>query len=158
MRKIGTIANVYENGQMQVVEDDVLNIVRKLRDISPRLTVYWNDHLNCFTLTETSIDGAEERLVFNVPELDERVVDRVLVADQWQGNDVPAHLKPEGEDWLTVVEADEERIDRDKTERERDRMGGIIEELASYGDLDGRGTKASILIPKGVRSVPDGTV
>jgi hypothetical protein len=156
LRKIGTIANVYENGQMQVVEDDVLNIVRKLRDISTRLTVYWNDHINQFTITETSLDGAEERLVFNVPELDERVVDRILVADQWHGREDPTHILSENEDFLTAVESDEERIDREKTERERDIMGGVIEELASYADLDGRGTKASILIPKGVRSVPDG--
>ena len=151
MQRIGSLKHVYENGQMQVVEDDVLNIVRKVRDLSPRLTVYWNEHIEQFTITETSLDGAEERLVLNCRVLDERVLDRLQVADQWRGNDVPSHILPEAEDFLTRVEGEEAQLDREKDERIRDRVGEVIEPLASYMDLDGRGTKASILIPKGYR-------
>ena len=158
MQKIGRMKYVFEDGQMKVVEDDVLNIVRKVKDISPRLAVYWNDHIGQFTITETSLDGAEERLVFNTAKLDERVIDRLLVADQWRGNDVPTHILPEGEDWLSMVETHEDRVDAEKDEHQRGRVSEVIAPLASYMDLDGRGTKASVLIPKGVKSVaPDDT-
>ena len=150
MQRIGTIKHVYEAGQMQVVEDDVLDIVRRVRLLSPRLSVYWNEHIRQFTITETSLDGAEERLVMNVAQLDERVLDRLQVADQWRGNETPEHILPEEEDWLSRVEADERLIEAAKTARERDRVGEVVEELASYQDLDGRGTRASILVPRSV--------
>jgi hypothetical protein len=150
MQKIGRMKYVFEAGQMQVVEDDVLNIVRRVSELSPRLTVYWNEHIEQFTITETSLDGAEERLVMNVAQLDERVLDRLQVADQWRGNDVPSHVLPESEDFLSIFEAAEKKVDEEKDERIRDRVGEVIEPLASYMDLDGRGTKASILLPRGV--------
>ena len=155
MRRIASLKYTLENGKMQVVEDDVLNIVRRVSEISSRLTVYWNDHIEEFTITETSIDGAEERLVFNVPELDERVLHRLLVADTWHGNDVPSHVVPETEDFLTRLEHEEDLIDKQKLERQRGVMSEIIAPMASYMDLDGRGTKASILIPKGVNRGED---
>ena len=152
MRRLGTLKHTYERGQMQTVDDDVLHIVSRMREISDRLTVYWNDHIGQFTVTETSLDGSTERLVFNVSELDERVLQRLQNADQWRGREDPDHILPEAEDWLTRVESDEERIDREKLEHQRGTMREIILPLASYADLDGRGTKASVLIPKGVKT------
>jgi hypothetical protein len=156
MRRLGVLKHTYESGQMQTVEDDVLHIVSRMKSISDRLAVYWNDHIGQFTITETSLDGSTERLVFNVPQLDERVLDRLRSADQWNGREDPSHPTAEGHDWLAEVEEEEAAIDRLKTERQRDVMGGIIEEMASYSELDGRGTKASVLIPSTYRRRDDG--
>lgn len=153
MRRLGLLKHTYENGQMQVVDDDVLHIVSRIKEISDRLTVYWNDYIDQFTITETSLDGSTERLVFSVPLLDERVLDRLRLADQWRGREDPSHVLPEGEDFVSVVDASQEEIDREKITHQRGRRQEILEEYASYADVDGRGTRASVLIPRGVKSV-----
>jgi hypothetical protein len=150
MQRIGAIKHVYENGQLQVVEDDVLHIVSRMRALSPRLAVYWNEHIGQFTITETTLDGSEERLVMNVAQLDERVLDRLQVADQWRGNDTPEHILPEDEDFLTRFEKMEEQIEKEKDELIRGRVSEVVAPLASYMGLDGRGTKASIWVPRDV--------
>jgi hypothetical protein len=147
MRRLGTLKHTFQEGQMQTVEDDVLNIIRKMKEISPRLTCYWNEHRDCFTITETSLDGSTESLVMNVELLDERVLDRLLTADQWQGREDPSNVLPEGEDFLASVEADEQRWSDEIEAQQQDRRAEILEEIASYADKDGKGTKAQILVP-----------
>ena len=148
MKRIGTLKHTYEQGHVQTVEDDVLNVVRKIRQISPRITVYWNDYLGVFTLTETSLGGDEERLIFNTPSLDERVIDRLLQADQWRGREDPSHVLPEGEDFVSVVDADQQRIDAEKDAATRERAAELNEALDAYLELDGRGVRASVRVPR----------
>lgn len=151
MRKLTTVKHCVQAGQVQVVEDDVLNIVRKVKDISSRLTVYWNDYLGKFTITETSLDGAEERLVFHTDKLDERVVDRLLRADQWQGREDPAHVLPDDDDFLSQIEEWEDEEQKAELKRAVEKGVSAGEAIGSYLELDGRGTRAQILVPRGYK-------
>lgn len=150
MRRLGTLKTTYENGGLQTVDDDVLNIVRRIRDISDRVTVYWNDQKGCFTLTETSLDGSTERLVFEVAELDERVLTRLRGADHWQGNETPEHVRPDEEDYVSELDRAQAAIDAAIDVRAREEREEILHEVASYADLDGKGTRATILVPRGI--------
>jgi hypothetical protein len=153
LRRIGTLSHVYENGQLQVVEDDVLNVVRKIRDeFSPRVSVYWNDHIQKFTLTETSLDGTEERLIFNVDLLDERVLDRLRHADQWRGREDPAYVLPDSEDFLARIEEAQEVLDAEKDRAFHEKREELKERYEAFAELDGRGVRAQILLPPGVKS------
>jgi len=149
MRRIGTIKHLMQDGQLQVVDDDVLNIVRKIHaDFSERITVYWNDYIAKFTVTETSLDGSTERLIFNVKELDERVLDRLREADQWRGREDPHHMLPETEDFLAAFERSQAQLDEGKDEAFREKQQELKEEFVAYAELDGRGVRAQILVPR----------
>jgi len=136
-----------ESGELKVVEDDVLFIVQRVREFSPRLTVFWNEYINEFTITETDLEGTE-RLVFNTPCLDERVLDRLRMADQWRGRDDPDHVLPADTDWLADVERKEAEAEQLKDEVMREGIREFGEEYAHYMEYDGRGTKSSILVPR----------
>lgn len=151
MRELRTVKHFYEAGKLQEVEDDVLNIVRKIKDISPRLKVFWNDYKGCFTITETSLDGAEERLVLHAELLDERVIDRLLVADQWRGREDPDHVLPDSEDFLTRIEQEQDAADQEDNRLVVDKLMAHREAMASYADHDGKGTKSQILVPRGFK-------
>lgn len=149
MRRIGTIKHLMQNGQLEVVADDVLNIVRKIHaDFSERITVYWNDYIGKFTITETSLDGSTERLIFNVKELDERVLDRLREADQWRGREDPEHILPEAIDFLSRVEKKQEANDAEKDETFREKQKELKEQFVAYAELDGQGIRAQILVPR----------
>ncbi len=149
MRRIGTIKHLMQDGQMQVVEDDVLNIVRKIQaDFSSRVTVYWNDYLSKFTLTETSLDGAEERLIFHVEVLDERVLDRLRNADHWRGREDPAHVLGDDEDIVARIDAAQALLDAEKDRKFHEKREELKEEFMALTETDGRGVRASILVPR----------
>ena len=149
MGEIRRLKTWVENGELKEVQDDVLFIIDRLKQISPRLKIYWNEHIGKFTITETDLEGTE-RLVFNVDTLDQRVVDRMLKADQWRGREDPEHMLPESEDFLTRLETEEDEFyqAQDVAGMEKVRMFG--EEFAAYLELDGRGVRSSILVPRNV--------
>ena len=66
------------------VEDDVLDVVRRLKEIHPGLNVTWNPYQEYFTVYELCEDG-RERIVTNVTELDPRLIAHfeMLASDDW---------------------------------------------------------------------------
>lgn len=150
MRRLGVLKTKFEAGQLQTVDDDVLNIVRRVKEIDQRLDVYYDDAQDRFVFTETSLDGSTERLVFFADELDERCLDRLRAADHWHGNTTPEHVLGDDEDYLTDVEKAQARIDAAKDEQMKGERIEILDEVASYADLDGKGTRATILVPRGI--------
>jgi hypothetical protein len=62
------------NGELITIEDDVLDIARRLKEIHPSLHLYWNEQGEYFVIYELCEDG-RERLVTTVKELDPRLIE-----------------------------------------------------------------------------------
>lgn len=98
------------------VEDDVLDVVRRLKEIHPGLNVRWNPRQEYFTIYELCDDG-RERLVTNVTELDPRLI---------------AHFEMlASESWDAVAEMDrmDDKADAEKKHAFEERVGEIGERL-----------------------------
>lgn len=135
------------SGGVVEVEDDVANVVRDIHAISPRIHVYWNEQTEKFDLVEECLDDTH-RLIFSVQSLDARVLTRLKVADQWRGQDAPAHLLPEDEDFLSIIDADDEKERADLKEMNMDRVRDAGERLAWAGEQDRKGVGAQISVPR----------
>jgi len=132
-----------------VVEDDVQNVVRDIKAISPRIHVYSNPQTSGFDLVESCLDGTD-RLVFSVQQLDQRVVDRLRSADHWHGQDVPNHVLGEDEDVTARVDAHNREMEELQKEKFRDQLYDAGERLAWALDIGGPSVRSSILVPKDI--------
>lgn len=144
-----------DRGQMVEVSEDVLGIVQQVREISPRIRIYYNEQTDGFDLTEVSVDGSRESLIFSVGELDARVISRLRLADQWRGREDPAHTLPEGEDFLSKIDADDEAEKQEAKEKDKERVYEVGERLAWAMGEDLRGVHAQILVPRSVNGAND---
>lgn len=134
------------------MDDDVQGVIRRIKEVNPRLHVYFNEQadrkgLPPFDVVEHCLDG-EERLVFSERELTMKTVDRLLRADQWRGREDPEHMLGEDEDFLTQVDSFNDKQEQENRERDRDRVREVGERLAWALEEDGRGVHASILVKK----------
>lgn len=134
-----------------VVEDDVLNVVRDIKAISPRLQVFHNPQSDEFDIVESCLDGAQ-RLVFSVEKLDGRVLHRLRSADHWHGEDLPHHVLEDDEDFVA-------RVDEHNAQREVARSAETAEAVADVGERlvwaldwakDRPSVGGSVRVPKGV--------
>lgn len=140
-----------EKGQMVEVDNHVTAVLSDIREISPRIRVFWNEQSGEFDLVEDCEDNTQ-RLIFSVPELDARVVSRLKAADHWHGREDPTHVLAEDEDFLAKIDADNEALEAEKDEAHREKLRDAGERLAWAGEMDRRGVNASIRVPRG----PDG--
>lgn len=131
------------------VEDDVQNIVRGIKEISDRLHVFYNPQTGGFDIVESCLDGTD-RLVFSVAELDNRVLDRLRLADHWHGVDRPDHVLGDHEDFAAKVDAHNEELERKQREKLRDDLGEVTERLAWALDntTDHHSVGGSIRVPR----------
>lgn len=140
---------------VQVVEDDVLDVVKRIKQLSDgRVRIYYNEQGDEFDLVETCLDGTD-RLVFSCATLDQRTVDRFVNADQW-GADTPDRgmIKPEGSDFLDELDAYNEALEKAIRDGFRDRLGDVGERLARTMDI-GVGINSSIHVKKDIRGGTD---
>jgi len=140
-----------KKGSVIELEDDVQSVVRQVKEIDPRLHVFYNEQTNGFDIVEHCLDGAQ-RLVFSVKELDARVVSRLHEGDTWLGGN-PEHLVPDEDDFLTRMEAVQEAYHRDKEAMALEKVADAGERLAwALGDGKfGSGYKQSISVKKDIR-------
>jgi len=131
-----------------VVQDDVLGIVHQIREIDPRIHVFYNEQSSQFDLVEHCLDGVQ-RLIFSVPELDARVISRLREGDSWLG-ETPQYVVPDEDDFLAKVEADQEKIQADQDEESMEKIRDAGERLAWALDVAGVGYHDSILVTKDV--------
>lgn len=131
------------------VEDDVVNVVRDIREISPRIRVFYNEQRGNYDIVESCQDGTD-RLIFSVDSLDARVPLRLRQVDQWRGREDPEHLLPEEEDFLAKMDAAYDRMDAERQEENRDQINEVGEQLAWAGEQDRRGVGAQILVPRSI--------
>ena len=127
------------------VEDDVANVVRDIHAISSRIHVFFNEQTGNFDLVESCLDNTE-RLIFSVEHLDARVVNRLHLADQWQGREDPAHPLDEDEDFLSAMDSSEEAEKASVKEEKMERVRDAGERLAWALEQDRRGVGASISV------------
>src|ERR1700687_2086961 len=71
-------------GELITIEDDVLDVVRRLKAIHPGLGVKWNEQGGYFVIYEMCEDGTE-RLVTTVKTLDSRLISpfEMLASESW---------------------------------------------------------------------------
>ena len=101
--EVRSIKTWFDKGQVISVDDDVQNVVRDLKAVDPRLSVFFNEQSGDFDIVESCLDGTD-RLVFSVEELDQRVVDRVRAADHWYGRDTPVRILSDEDDFASQVD------------------------------------------------------
>ena len=132
-----------------VVEDDVQNIVRGIREISDRLHVFYNPQTGGFDVVESCLDHTD-RLVFSVPQLDNRVLDRLRQADHWYGQETPTHVLGEGEDFVAEVDRynDERQAEIDTEGKGRLREAAVRLAWALDNTSDQHSVGGSILVPR----------
>lgn len=136
-----------ENGRMVTIQDDVQGVVRQVREISgDRVKIFWNQQANEYDLVEM-MEGRQS-LVFSVKELDARVLTRLREADHWHGRNDPEHVRSDEDDFISQIEGLEEQDKADLAEMNREAIHDVGERLAWALEADGRGTKASISIPR----------
>lgn len=63
------------DGHMVAIEQDLLDVISRIREIDPRLSVKWSVDGEYFAIYE-DVNGKDE-LVFTTNELDQRVVERL---------------------------------------------------------------------------------
>ena len=133
-----------------VVEDDVQSIVRGMKEICDRLHVFANPQTGEFDVVESCLDGTD-RLVFSVPELDGRVLDRLRSADHWFGSDQPDRILGDDEDFVARIDehnAELERADRDRHRGQLSEVGlRLAHALDNSRDQNSKG--GQILVPRG---------
>ena len=136
-----------EAGRLVTLEDDVLSVVSQVRELTDGKVVVQVDPVTeHFHLVEHCPDGTD-RLVFTVPELDGRVVQRLREADSQSR----LHQDP-----YDAAEREQDALHDERDHQMLDRLMEVGEELAwSLGDGAkgyGPGYKQSISVPKDVHA------
>jgi hypothetical protein len=144
-----------QKGTVVELEDDVQNVVRQVKEIDPRLHVFYNEQTDGFDIVEHCLDGAQ-RLVFSVRELDARVISRLHEGDTWLGGN-PDHVLPDNEDFLTRMEREQEEVFDAQQATALEKVADAGERLAwALGDGKwGPGYQQSILVKKDIRGESD---
>jgi tRNA threonylcarbamoyladenosine modification (KEOPS) complex Cgi121 subunit len=124
------------DGRRIVVEDDVLNIASRLKQIDPCLSLHWNEKGEHFVVVETSEDG-DERLVLTALQLDERVLERV------------GRIASPSYDYAREVDRLDAQAEREKDHRFHEQTGEVAERLAHALRQDLQ-AKNKIILPRGV--------
>ncbi len=103
-------------GELVTIEDDVLDVARRLKEIHPSLHVYFNEQGGYFTIYELCDDG-RERIVTNVNELDGRLIGyfEMLASESW--------------DVIAEMDRMDDQAGRDKEHRFAEKVGEIGERL-----------------------------
>jgi hypothetical protein len=151
--KISAVKTWYDQRHGVInLDGDVLGIVQRVKEIDPRLSIYYNEQTDGYDLVESCLDGTD-RLVFSVDELDQRLVDRLLKADHW-GGDTPDHrdeFRPDDKDFASEMDKANEALLAAKDEESMEKVREAGERLAWALEEDGQGVRASILVPKDVK-------
>jgi hypothetical protein len=151
--KISAVKTWYDQRHGVInLDGDVLGIVQRVKEIDPRLSIYYNEQTDGYDLVESCLDGTD-RLVFSVDELDQRLVDRLLKAAHWVG-DTPDHrdeFRPDDKDFASEMDKANEALLAAKDEESMEKVREAGERLAWALEEDGQGVRASILVPKDVK-------
>lgn len=124
------------NGRLVQIERDVLDVVQRIKEISPRLSVDYNDGGGYFRVIE-HCDDDRERLVTTCTELDNRVVERIR------------EISNPGYDFVAEVERLDNEAEKRKQHEFAEEVGEKGERLAHAlrKDLE---VKSSIVLPRGL--------
>lgn len=119
-----------------IIEEDVLDVAARLKQIDPQLSLHWNETGGYFSVVETGQDG-RERLVLSAQELDDRVIQRVQ------------QIAHPSYNYGLELDRMDDRADREKDHRFHEQTGEIGERLAHALRTDLQ-AKNKIILPRGV--------
>jgi len=119
----------HEHGVIEL-EDDVLSIVRQVRELyGRRITIeLLPGNSEPYAFVEHSEDGVD-RLIFTVEELDPRALERLLRSDSHSR----AYVDP-----YEAQEAEHDRLQEAKDEHSREQLAEVAEEMAYALQREGR--------------------
>lgn len=126
-----------KGGREVVIEDDVMDVVRQIKEISLALSVHWNDDGEYFQIKERCADG-KDRLVLTTQELDQRLL---------------AHLRKIGSPgWNAGREMERHEDAREKAlDHAFHEKVGPIGERAAWAVRKDLEAQNRIFLPRGVR-------
>jgi hypothetical protein len=128
---------------MVTLEDDVLSIVRQVRELyGSRVTIELDPDRGCYHFVEHCEDHTD-RLIFTTTELDGRALDRLLMSD--------SHARTY-QDPYDAAERAQDELNALKDRRDSERVMEAGEELAHALSKDGRAPRfpLPVAIPKGL--------
>jgi hypothetical protein len=123
------------------LEDDVLSIVRQVRELyGRRITIELLENApEPYAFVEHCEDGTD-RLIFTCVELDARALERLQKSDSHSRMYV---------DPYELQEAEHDRIQAEKDEAAKEKIREHAEEMAYSLKRDGRGSRLPLSVPMG---------
>lgn len=122
------------DGRLVEIDQDVLDVCARIREVDTSLGVEWSDSANLFRVYELCADG-KKRTVFWTPELTA---------------DLPDYLRQLSKtDYVTEMERRDRKAERDKDHDHLERWGGRHERLAHAVRKD-VGYKGKVFVPRGL--------
>jgi hypothetical protein len=124
------------DGRRCLVEEDVLNIAGRIRQIDPSLSLHWNEAGEYFQVIESDRTG-RERLVLTARQLDDRILKRLeLIAH-------PSY------NYADELDRQDDQANREKDHRFHEQTGEVGERLAHAVRQDIQ-AKNKIILPRGL--------
>lgn len=127
------------NGRKIMVGGDVLEIVKQIQEIDPRLNVYWNESGEHYVITER-LENGSEGMVTTIPSdgLNSALVEylRFLGSNQ--------------NDYIGNAEAKDRQADKEKDWALEERAGEMGERMAHQIRKDDVEVNAKAFIPKSI--------
>lgn len=124
------------DGRSVLVDDDVLDIARRIKEIDDSLLLRWNERGEFFVVAQIvqTPDGPEEKLVLTTMELDERIIHRLK------------HISHASYNLADEAEKIDREADR-KAEHEFSERVGEIGEHAAHALRKDLQAQSKIIIP-----------
>jgi hypothetical protein len=134
---------------MVTLEDDVLSIVRQVRELyDGRVTIEWDEYSGYYHFVEHGEDSTD-RLIFTTPELDARALDRLLQADSHSRTYQDPYDAAEREQ--DKAHADIDARNAEKIQEEGERLAHALRKDGVMPDLP-----SPVAIPRGIDADSNG--
>jgi hypothetical protein len=121
------------DGRRYMIEDDVLDVARRIKEIDDSLSLQFNERGEFFVVVQTLEDG-EEKLVTTAQELDERLIHHLK------------HITHRSYDFAKEADRMDAQAEREKDHAFHERVGeaGEVAAHALRKDLGLKGGKAFV--------------
>jgi hypothetical protein len=105
------------DGRRFLIEDDVLDVARRIKEIDDSLSLQFNERGEFFVVVQTLADG-EEKLVTTAQELDERLIHRLK------------HITHQSYDYVAEMDRIDKQAEKDSEHRFSEKVGEAGEKAA----------------------------
>jgi hypothetical protein len=128
-----------QNGRRYLIEDDVLDVARRIKEIDDSLSLQFNERGEFFVVVQTvdTPTGPEEKLVLTAQELDERVLHRVK------------HITHQSYDYVAEMDQMDAQAKRDEDHAFHEKTGEAGE-VAAHALRKDLGLKGKAFVPEDV--------
>jgi hypothetical protein len=126
-----------KDGHMVAIDQDLLEIIRQVKELDPNLSIRWSVEGEYFGVYERNKMGKDE-LVFTTTELDQRVVERLRF------------ISSKHYSYVEEIDKLDREFERDKDHKFAEEVGERGEHLAHALRKDLQ-AKNKIILPRGVQ-------